>query len=309
MSIYLNLSKKAVLLFRTYLFSSLLLCTYSQANDSLKNVPPKKIQWLLNDAPPFFVLSGEHKNQGICDITLNYLIKALPEIEHEELVLPHTRLGKVLDDGAMACFPCMIKRGSGTARAIFSNPTVVYPPHVLVATDNFFHENEFHHLNNISLQDLLRNNDFIMAKHGGRKFGNVLDELLLKYSDKADELILRNEGKSTTSILEMLRLGRADFSIEYPAIVNFYNFKQTEPLQTIKINENRDTPVAGAIGCSASAPDNFAQRALLEINSALTHIVIDKTYQQHVSQWFSTDENYNNWYQQLVISGNEASGN
>lgn len=279
----------------------MLLCKYSQAN-----VAPSKIQWLINDAPPFFIFSGEHKNQGICDITLGYIKKALPEIEHEELILPHTRLGKVLDDGAMACFPCMIKRGTGTKRAIYSSPTVVYPPHVLVTTSHFFHKNEFHQMDDISLQDLLTNNNFIMAKHGGRKFGIVLDEVLQKYSDKADELILRNESKSTTSILEMLRLGRADFSIEYPAIINYYNVSQTEPLHTIKIHENRDTPVAGAIGCSTNAPDNFAQRALLEINSALTQIVIDTTYQQQVSQWFSTDETYNNWYNQLVIPGIDA---
>lgn len=304
MRIDLNPFKNAVLLLRTCLLSTLLLCNYSQAN-----VAPTKIQWLLNDAPPFFILTGEHKNQGICDVTLDYLKKALPEIEHDELVLPHTRLGKVLDDGAMACFPCMIKRGQGTKRAIYSNPTVVYPPHVLVATDNFFKKNDFHQLDNLSLQELLKNHNFILAKHGGRKFGIVLDEVLQRYSDKADELILRNEGRSTTSILEMLRLGRADFSIEYPAIVNYYNVAQTEPLQTIKIHENHDTPVAGAIGCSTSAPDNFAQRALHEINAALTQIVMDKTYQQRVTQWFNTDETYNNWYQQLVISGNEASGN
>lgn len=269
------------------------------------NASVQKIQWLVNDAPPFFILAGEHQQQGICDVTLAHLKKALPEIEHETLILPHTRLSKYLDEGAKACFPCMIKRSHATDRAMYSRATVVYPPHVLVTAKPFALSQKLNRRTPVSLQQLLVQENAIFAKHGGRKFGSVLDAILSQYSDEADELILRNEGRSTTSILDMLRLGRADFSIEYPAIVNYYNVSQQQHLQAFRIVENGDTPVAGAVGCSASAPDDFARKALANIDTALAAIVVDKVYQKQVTQWFSRHQMYDTWYENLVLASSQ----
>jgi len=266
-----------------------------------KLAPPEKILWLINDAPPFFITEGQHKNTGICDVTLTALKQALPDIQHEELILPHTRIGKYMDEGQHACFPCMIKRPKATNRATYSDGTVVYPPHVLVFAPQTQLKPGIASKPVISLATLLSDESLIFAKHGGRLFGPVLDDILAQHSDEAKLLILRNEGQSTTSVLRLLQIKRADYTIEYPAIVNFFNVTEQQDLNQVLIKENLDQPVVGAVGCSSHADNNFAQRALTSINRALSEIVLDAEYQQNVSHWFNADEQYHSWYQELVI--------
>lgn len=263
--------------------------------------PPEKITWLINDAPPFFITHGQHKLTGICDVTLSALQQALPNIQHEELILPHTRIGKYLDEGQHACFPCMIKRAQATDRATYSDGTVVYPPHVLVLAPQIESKAGITGKTVISLTQLLTDNELIFARHGGRQFGPLLDQVLSQLSDKSEQLILRNEGKSTTSVLRLLQIQRADFTIEYPAIVNFFNTTEQQNLKQVLIAENQHQPVVGAVGCATHADDNFALRALTSINGALRDIVVKPEYQHNVSRWFTANQQYQQWYQELVV--------
>lgn len=263
---------------------------------------PEKITWLINDAPPFFIVSDPHQDSGICDTTLNYLERALPNIQHERLTLPHTRIGKMLDEGMKACFPCMIKRNAATSRARFSNATVVYPPHSLVTSQHKSEDIRFISKDGVTLSQLLDDESLIFAKHAGRLFGPRIDEILSTSGDKKRRLILSNEAKSTTSVLQLLQIGRADFTIEYPAIVNYFNATNHPKLIQWTMTENQYQPVVGAVGCSVSAPDDFAINALEAINDALQKIVHQEQYQQEVSHWFNVDEQYQDWFSELVVA-------
>ncbi len=269
----------------------------TQATDN----SPKSITWLFNDAPPFFITQGDNTGNGICDVTTRYLIEALPEFEHHKLTMPHTRLGKVMDSGEAACFPCMIHKPYSTNRAKYSNPTVVYPPHVLVMQDKTKRAMLQKFAQPLSLEALLKDGSFIFARHGGRRFSDTLQTIIDKHLDHKGELILRNAEKSTTSIFDMLKLGRADYAIEYPAITAFYNATQEHRLQTIAIKENREETVLGAVGCSANAPGDFADNTITEINRVLPQIVINPDYYQEVSRWFQgSDRVYRQWYQAVI---------
>lgn len=284
---------------RCFIFMGLILLTSSVSAVSRE---PEKITWLINDAPPFFIVSGPHQDTGICDTTLTYLEKALPDIQHERIRLPHTRIGKVLDEGMKACFPCMIKRSAATSRARFSNATVVYPPHVLVTSHHKSGDARFIGKDEVTLSQLLDDKSLIFAKHADRLFGSHVDAVLSTSGDKKRRIILRNEGKSTTSVLRLLQIGRADFTIEYPAIVNYFNASNQPQLIQWTMTENQYQPVVGAVGCAASAPDDFAVSALNAINRALRNIMQQEKYQQEVSRWFNVDQQYQDWFSELVVA-------
>ena len=59
--------------------------------------------------------------------------------------------------------------------------------------------------------------------------------------------------------------------------------------------------VYGAVGCSASAADEFGNLAVESINNAMSKVIMDASYRQSVSHWFNiAPDKYQTWMDELI---------
>ena len=278
------------------LFNRLLVVPLVCLASSISHASVEKITWYVNDAPPFYIFDGSHKGQGICDVITDSLIASLPGVQHEKLELPHSRITVSLSQGNKACFPCMIHRTQNSDESIYSKPQMIYPPHRLIVRPGLKQKLIDLFGDPVDLDALLTSEDYIFTYHGGRMFDDTLQSLLDEKLLRRNELILRNQGGSTTSIFEILQLGRADYTIEYSAIAQYYNSEQETPLDILSIKQNAEKLVFGAVGCSTAAPDNFGIEATNAINTAMNGLTTSPEFITNVSKWFDiSPEKYRQW--------------
>lgn len=227
---------------------------------------------------------------------------ALPDIQHEILPLPYSRISKLLEAGEKVCFPCMIHKPQANQKAQYSQPVIIYPPHVLITTATTKRRLLYKYGEPIPLQQLLADNNYLLALHKSRRFGDTLQPLLDANPAPSNRMLNSNADLGPTTLLRMVSLERAEYTIDYPSILRFYNLQNTA-LEAIDIAENQQERVLGAIGCSASAPDDFAKRALAQINPALKRQVLhNPEYKQRMSRWFGQhNKDYWSNYKQLIL--------
>lgn len=261
---------------------------------------PLEITWLIDDGPPFFITNGERKNTGICDSIQRHIIAALPDIKHSTLEIPGGRVGYMMNQGNPVCFSCMIHASADSEESTYSLPNVVYPPHMLITTDTQRKRLQQLYESPVSISQLLDDDRLIFAKHSGRRFGGSLQPIIDQKSDSDNTLLLHNEGGSTSAILDLIRIGRAQYTIEYSAIVSYYNQNNTQPLVALPIQENAEQLVYGAIGCSTSAKNNFAKNAITAINGAFKTLLQDDAYRKDIQYWFTVDDaKYQKWLDEM----------
>ncbi len=231
------------------------------------------------------------------------LIEALPNINHNKVMLPQKRGSKYLDDGQMACYACMIHRDKKTNRATYSIPTTVYPPFSVLSTEEKALKIKQKHGNPVSLISLLTDANFIYGQNDARKFGNKLDAIA-KNTKLYESAALSGNGSSPNfALLSQLEHGYIDYTIDYPYVADYYNQQNQQNIQKLTIVNPAQNVVFGAIGCSTNAPNNYAEKVLAEINEALKNKVLpSERYQQSQRTWLEQSfPEFSTYYQRYIL--------
>lgn len=288
---------------RTLLFI-ILLCFHQLSSAQEANlIEPESIHWIRSDTPPFHISSGQYQGQGICDLLLDKLIKATPAIQHKVSPLPQGRIGALMDEGEKVCFPCMIHRATPTARASYSVKTTLYPPFQIITSKATASRLKSTYGGEIPAKQLTANRDFVFGLEKGRKFGPVLDEILVTNQSLKHAVTLYNKKATTTALFRMLQLGRIDYLIDYATTLQFQKTRGIDGLISLPIAEIKNDFVYGAIGCSSSAADNFADKALSSINRTLKEVVLPSDdYIQNQQFWMGHSvDNYQQLYKGAIL--------
>jgi len=231
------------------------------------------------------------------------LIEALPDINHSKVMLPQKRGSKYLDDGHMACYACMIHRDKKTNRATYSIPTTVYPPFSVLSTEEKTLKIKQKHGNPESLISLFTDANFIYGQNDARKFGSQLDKIA-KNTKLYESAALSGNGSSPNfALLSQLEHGYIDYTIDYPFVADYYNQQHQKNIQKLTIVNPAQNVVFGAIGCSTSAPNNYAEKVLAEINEALKNKVLpSERYQQSQRVWLKQSfPEFSSYYQRYIL--------
>lgn len=262
---------------------------------------PKSIPWATIDLPPLFIHSGKLAHEGICDLLMDELQAALPDIKHTETLFPNLRLKRKMQAGEKYCYPCLIHRTTPIGSMLLSSPTMVYLPHVLVLKEEMRDYFIKQYGNPVSLEKLLHSNAFLMGQQSGRMFSKEIQNVLDRYVSQGLEI--PNNVGSTTSLMMLITLNRVDFTIEYPNVLNYFNRTNEQNLAWLPIKENSDHVVLGAVGCSGPDNDDFKYEAIEKINAILPGILESERYQNGVKKWFeSVDANYTDKYQKYLLA-------
>ncbi|WP_404340965.1 ABC transporter substrate-binding protein [Pseudoalteromonas mariniglutinosa] len=280
---------------------AILTATYTHPANSAEQL---SITWMENDSEPFYIANSASASQGgLCSKVTDLLINALPDIKHHRVVLPQKRVGKYMDEGHLACFSCMIHRDHPTSRATYSIPTTVYPPFVILTNQQNRAAITQQHGDPVSLVSLFTDANFIFGQNTARKYGSKMD-MIAKNTKLLEGAALSSNGSHANhAILSQIEHGYIDYAIDYPFVADYYNNKNQRKITKLKIAKPEQTVLLGAIGCSSSAPNNFAKKALKKINHALQEQVLpSEQYQQNQLFWLGQSfPEFNKYYQQLVL--------
>ncbi|WP_199609665.1 hypothetical protein [Flocculibacter collagenilyticus] len=276
----------------------------TQANKQA-NTNSLKITWMISDSPPFHITQPKPPfSHGICDLLVEKLIAASPYLKHKRVVLPQNRIHKKLASGEPVCFPCMIHRKKATAVADYSIPTTLYPAFsVIVAKDRLAAFTQRYGAS-ISIAKLLNDRRFTLGRSSARRYGPILQPILDDSWAYNHGVVTYSFEKSTLTTLNLLSKRRADYVIDYPTSHKYHEAEFNYKMQVLPIKELENTYTLGAVGCSTTAPNNFANDALANINQALEeHVLNDPEYIMHLNFWMSDYiKNYTQQYIEKVVN-------
>ncbi|WP_278404418.1 ABC transporter substrate-binding protein [Pseudoalteromonas ruthenica] len=257
---------------RQLLVATLVLCTAW----STKAQTVEKIIWLQSKTPPFHLpRTTEYPFAGLCDELLNQLITKMPGIEHEKLLLPQKRIHRYMNEGEKVCFPCMIHRNKDTHTAKLSIPTAVYPPFTLITTVDKRDQLTQAHGKPINLASLFADDSFTYGQVAARRFSGELQTLLQQTAHSRPAVLSYRADGESGAIAEMLQHDIIDYTLDYPYMARYFA-KKYGNIRALETNLTQDL-VRGAVGCSASAADSFAEQAISAINKALKQDVLENT--------------------------------
>ena len=280
---------------------SILVILTIQCQPILATQSSLKITWVVSDTPPFHISNGSLANQGICDGLVRELQSNIDNVQFETQLVPQARIGKMLAAGERVCFPCMIYKAQSTDRIVYSQPSMVFPPFVIISTKAFAKKLKKGN-DSIDIVELMNNPSYKFGKEVARKYGE-LHSIISPLPAFRNAIFSHNSNESTTAIAELMSRGRIDYTIDYPTTLELFKKRGYNNLTYIPIKQAEQF-IVGAIGCSAQNPE-FSTEALKVINEALkTKVINSESYQKHLDFWMSEYPNYQYWYDKKVLQKN-----
>ncbi|MCC5880575.1 MAG: ABC transporter substrate-binding protein [Idiomarina sp.] len=249
----------------------------------LANDVTRSLQWALNTAPPFHIVDGIYRDQGICDTLMSAVEAALPDYPTERRLMPQTRIGMLFEREVDQCFPCMIyQENTASAQTWFSQPTHMYQPHGIIARPDVARQLRETFGEPVPLRKLLADNDFRFGYPAGRQYG-TLQPILNAYEGDNSYRLIRTGEHATTAILEMILAGRIHYTIDYHSLLRYHQRTAQGELEFVRIEENEGQIVLGAIGCTNS---EWGRQVISDINHNLSTIQQDPGFMQSLKLWF-----------------------
>lgn len=243
-----------------------------------------KVTWAINDGPPFHILDGDYKSQGFCDVLVKEMIRSMPDSDHEVLTIPSARIARLREKQAPVCFPCMIKRAN-TPVTRYSKATLYYQPHQLIVNASSARVIRQRFGEPVDFAALLQDNSLQFGRPLGRSYGETLQPLLDRYSHgQSNHRAL--SGKATLA-LNMVTLGRLDYTLDYPVIGRYFELTEKSTLSYLPIAQNQHSPITGAIGCSNT---EWGEETVDRIDSALAKVLKSENYISSLGFWFAEDD-------------------
>ncbi len=253
------------------------------------------INWVINTAPPFHIVSGPLAGQGICDALIDVVDAQLPELGTQRFVLPQTRIRKQFERDVDQCFPCMIYRPT-PADTIQTEPTHFYYPHGIITTKDKATVMQARHGNPVRLASLINDRDFRFGYPDGRHYPAV--QSIVDKAVQSDITRVAHTGdNATVAILAMIKMDRIDYTLEYQIVHNFdIADSGSDNLVFLEIAETQGRHVLGAIGCTNT---EWGRAVVQKINSVLPAVRQHPEFLQVLGLWFNDSAGSEHYLQLL----------
>lgn len=216
------------------------------------------IRWVVQDVPPHFNFVQGHAPRSVAELGrgevdgfLRVLLARMPEFQHEFVEASTTRYEALVRGGQTLCSALHVRTPERADWLYFSH---LYPPlvsrelHVIVRRAVLPQLAQGRPVDGrVVLADLLRRPELRLLLARDRSFGPQIDKAL------AAEAVPRLAvgAQISSQLLDMLRAGRMDYTLEYPSVVRSYlnRVGDTGALVALPVAEGRSTLLA-TVACS-----------------------------------------------------------
>ncbi|MCK7458672.1 hypothetical protein [Idiomarina aminovorans] len=264
------------------LFTALLFCTTSFAED-------EDIIWGVNSSPPFHIYYGDYKEQGFCDALVSSFQRQLPELSHRIRKLPSRRITMIMKKNKNLCFPCLIKKTSYNSDFNYTETTHLYEPHGIITRTNIAAEIIEKYGEPVKFLALVKNSDLRFAQPAERRYGQLQSLIETHLIDSENFSFISGEN-AHVNLLTMIVNDRIDYTIDYRAIMTYYNETKAEfedsGLVFLPIEEYSGLLIEGAVGCSNN---QWGHNAVKKMNEVIEQLKADPDFQRILDKWMGND--------------------
>ncbi|MDN3919010.1 hypothetical protein [Roseateles violae] len=252
------------------------------------------MRWMVQDIPPAFSYPTGRPPQRVSDLGngevdgfLRLLIGQMPQYRHEFVEAGLPRFEALVRQGQGLCSLLHVRTPERLSWLYFTH---LYPPllsrqlHVVVRSDRLARFEVDGQA--LQLSELLRRRDMVGLLPKDRAFGPRIDALLLAQGERAPKRVVAGR---TMNLLPMLRAGRMDYTLEYPAVLAEFLHGGSggggsggdADLVALPIAEGRSTPVATA----ACGRNPEGRRAIEAIDAAVRRLAQDPQREALLRSW------------------------
>ena len=261
---------------RTALVLGVMLCsTVVQARET--------IIWANLHFPPWMILQGSSKGQGVWDLLLRELVARLPEYDHKFVEMNNVRYEQLATEGQNVCKVYYFKTPERERILYFSSPSTVFlSNHVVMRRDK---AKLLGNPTSISLDKLLQDSRFDGSFIEGRAYGKEIDQSLRRFRGQAH---LHANVASNQSMFEFLSFGRTDYILEFPAVRAF--FEQDLAARPDLINIAIDGAAPYNITYVTCVRNPWGQQVIARVNDVLAHYIPTPDYRAATLRWYQPVE-------------------
>lgn len=240
------------------------------------------LTWMVLDLPPGSKPVNGQLTDGISDLMLKMVFEAMPEFEHRILVANAARAMSKLAEGEPVCFGSAAYSTERERVAYFTLAYLIPPLQVVARADVAprLPRNDRGEVPPAALFDAPDLRGLIVPQ---RSYSDLLDELLARRAAASGiKTVLASDGGS--NILRMLKLDRADYSIEYDFVVDHLIGRTPE----LRREEYRLLPIAGlqplpvGIACPHTP---WGRQTIQRIDAAVSRIAARPAYKRALMNW------------------------
>lgn len=244
-----------------------------------------RLIWMIRDLPPFHILDGPLKNQGIADNTLRLLQAKLPQYQHVVSVANRARTEQMFSSGALVCDSGSLKSPGREQLMYFSITTLgLQNNSVMIRKQQEQELAPFIDNGQFDLQAFIAADRYTIGTVVGRSYGPVIDAELATLS--ADKRVVHYGVEASRSLLRMQQHVRITALLGYGPELR-YNGE----LEQLELEQLSFYPIKGAppylmsyVSCSKT-PEGLL--AIKRINKAVRELRQGEIVQLYAN-WLDT---------------------
>lgn len=240
----------------------------------------ERLFWLVRDLPPFTILEGPEKGQGVIDQLLPLLIRQMPEYDHSILRVNRARGIQMLQDPkSFTCDPTLLWTPERAEYVRFSVPSLgVLSGGLVLRKESEALVAPYLDGQEVDLLNLLSKTPLKLGVVAERSYGTQIDAILRQLPDTAFSRHYGND--ATANLLQMQQLGRLRMVLGYWPEVRYLVDLQGGALADYQFH-----PVKGVnryqflhVGCSNSELGREAIAHIDQLLPALRRDVLPGLY-------------------------------
>ncbi len=243
--------------------------------------------WMSPDLPPGFMPVEGRPTDGFVDTLLKMIFVEMPESEHRLQVTPIARTWASLSEGLPMCFTAAVITPE-RERIAYATPLLLIPPQQLVVRESVVSGIPRNAQGEVLPATLFDRADLRGLVTPQRSYSVLLDTLLARRGPQSGvrEASVTPGG---SNILQMLSLGRADYTIEFEQRLTYQlprqpTLQRGEKLLVLPIAGMQ--PVQVGIACPHT---EWGRAMILRIDAIVARVSQRPEYQKALNRWLSPD--------------------